>query len=54
MAWVGFARSGGKKRPPSSPQLDRYVKIFKNSFLTPLMRDVNRSQRDMIPPIAAF
>lgn len=45
--------SAGKKRAPTSPQLDRYVKTFKTSFLTPLMRDLSRSQRAQAP-IAAF
>eukprot|EP00802_Teleaulax_amphioxeia_P012496 Tamp_12539.p1 GENE.Tamp_12539~~Tamp_12539.p1 ORF type:complete len:428 (-),score=116.25 Tamp_12539:503-1786(-) len=43
-----------KKRAPSSPQLDRYVKTFKSSFLTPLLKDVSRAQRAQIPAIAAF
>jgi len=49
--------SAGKKRAPSSPQLDRYVKTFKSSFLTPLMRDWSRAQRAQATaqaPIAAF
>ena len=48
------SKNSSKKRAPSSPQLDRYVKTFKSSFLTPLLKDVSRAQRAQIPAIAAF
>ena len=40
-----------KKRPHSSPKLDRYVGTFKKSFLNPLLKDYARSQRT---EVAAF
>ena len=35
----------GKKRAPSSPMLDRYVKTFRKEFVDPLVRDHARAHR---------
>jgi hypothetical protein len=36
-----------KKRAHASPQLDRYVKTFKNSFLNPMLKEQSRLMREV-------
>ena len=42
-----LAHTYSKKRAHASPQLDRYVKTFKNSFLNPLLKEQSRLMREV-------